>query len=585
LGWDDYINLQVKSIIGNIIFLAALFLIIARFLTVWAGTPFPIDLVTSDSMHPSLMEGDIVSWTPTNIDDIEIGDVIVFRSYVSWPDEKIVVHRVSDIIDSRKGEKLLETKGDNNDWTDQKGPHIPEPYIREDHVVGKVLSIGQQPLKIPFVGYLGLWINQGLGSLSQPSTSKGSLSYVGIFAPLTVSVIFLVILLFILPEKARSIKEKIRLNVFGRKPLNIKRTLISFLVIYIIFLTVIHSFAYDSATASVGIGMKSSKEGIDFGTIKQGTESFTKDIPLINPSTMPVKGIVFGKGNVSEIISKKIFELEKGQTKMAKIRAIAKNDTQNGSYVGDIAIYSSPFWLIFPDDFINGILEWNSEASIYILDLLSAIILTSITIFMLISITFSGEKIADFVIDRSWVHPSRIFFKRQTVEKTKKMKIKIKKTISKGVIWLTKLDFSKIKYKENVLSSLKKPLIASAIVSPIIFILEDKILAMVISVLIAASISYMISCKLRYKIVITSIIAIILSIAHLMISSNLIILSQQHTFLELMALSLGAIGVYLLLFSISLLPLTIVAWLITRFIRNLKEQKDPLLSVEGSCDL
>lgn len=114
------------------------------------------------------MEGDIVAWTPTKIDDIKVGDVVVFRSYIHWPDEKIVVHRVSKIDTDSKGNPILETKGDNNDWTDQAGPHIPEPYIREDHLMGKVLSIGQAPLKIPFIGYLGIWINQGLESLSQP---------------------------------------------------------------------------------------------------------------------------------------------------------------------------------------------------------------------------------------------------------------------------------------------------------------------------------------------------------------------------------------------------------------------------------
>jgi len=154
----------------------------ARFLSVWTGIPFPINLITSDSMSPSLMEGDVIAWTPTTIDEIEIGDVVVFKSYVRWPDEKLVVHRVTDIkTDGTTGRPILETKGDANIWVDQKGPHIPEPYIREDNLLGKPISIGQQPLKIPFVGYLGIWINQGLDSLSQSTASKGALGYVGVF--------------------------------------------------------------------------------------------------------------------------------------------------------------------------------------------------------------------------------------------------------------------------------------------------------------------------------------------------------------------------------------------------------------------
>ena len=49
-------------------------------------------------------------------EEIKIGDVVVFKSYIHWPDEKIVVHRVSDVTKSRSGNLLLETKGDKNKW-------------------------------------------------------------------------------------------------------------------------------------------------------------------------------------------------------------------------------------------------------------------------------------------------------------------------------------------------------------------------------------------------------------------------------------------------------------------------------------
>lgn len=102
-----------------------------------------MDLVTSGSMSPTLMEGDIVTWTPANINDIKVGDVVVFRSYVSWPGEKIIVHRVSNITTNSKGEIFLETKGDNNEWPDQSGPNRQdlEPWIEEDHLMGKTISV------------------------------------------------------------------------------------------------------------------------------------------------------------------------------------------------------------------------------------------------------------------------------------------------------------------------------------------------------------------------------------------------------------------------------------------------------------
>ena len=233
------------------------------------------------------MEGDIVAWTPTDIEDIKVGDVIVFKSYVHWPEEKIVVHRVTEILHNNKGEPLLETKGDNNKWTDQAGPHIPEPYIRDENLMGKTVSIGQIPLRIPFVGYLGVWINDGFKMMTQSTSNQEMIGNIGIFAPFTISMIILVILVFIIPEKAKTFKEKIHLNIFGRKPLKLKKTILGFLVAYVVFLMLIHTFAYDRTTASVGVEEKSPDSQLNFGRVGPGSESIPQSMPVINPSTMP----------------------------------------------------------------------------------------------------------------------------------------------------------------------------------------------------------------------------------------------------------------------------------------------------------
>ena len=560
-------------------------LIASRFLSVWAGTPFPIDLVSSDSMSPILMEGDIVAWTPTNIQDINVGDVVVFKSHIRWPDEKIVVHRVTKIIYDRSGNPLLETKGDNNDWTDQAGPHIPEPYVREKNLMGKTVSIGQMPLKIPFIGYLGVWINNGLRSISQPTQNKESLSYVGIFAPFTISLVLLIVLFFILPEKAKTIKEKIHLNIFGRKPLKLKSTIIMFLIAYIIFFTVIHAFAYDSTTASVGIRDRSPDSSLNFGRLSPGGKSSPQAIPVINPSTMPVKGVIFGTGGVSDKLSLGIFDLGAGETKNAFIHAIAPKDAVNGSFQGNVMIYSSPFWLLFSDDFILSLLNWNAQATIFVLDFICAIFLTFITILTVVTLSFASEKIAMISIDRSWQHPAKIYLKKQTTNKFKNFKIKLKRSIQKWFLWIINIEFIEEKLKGKYFNYIKKPIIASFFTIPIIFFFEDKILALFISIVVTGLIAYLISCKMRYKLIITTIITMSLALIHMGIQSNLIILSKQLSTLELFALSSGAVGVYLLLFSLLLVPFAILSWFIARLFRNLKERKDPLLSLEGSCDL
>jgi signal peptidase I len=577
----------LKIVIGNIIFFSALLLILARFLSVWAGTPFPIDLVTSDSMRPTLFEGDVVAWTPVKMEDIKVGDVIVFKSSLHWPDEKIVVHRVTKILKDDKGATILETKGDNNKRPDQEGGQI-EPYIREDHLMGRTISVAQQPLKIPFVGYLGIWINQGLTSISQPTSTKESASFIGIFAPLTISAVVLVALIFVLPERAKTPKEKIHLNIFGNKPLNLKRTIIMFLVAYVVFLTVIHAFANDSMVASVGIDKGSPGQGLDFGRIQAGEESDPKSIPLINPGIMPVKGVVFGKGEIKDYVTKNIFQLNTGEIKDLNVKTVAPNGAQNGSYTGQIMVYSSPLWLMFPDEFIQNLVGWNAEATVFILDLLSAVILTSITLILLVSIAFIGDSLTTWTIDASWQRPSKIIIKRDKVKKIYAIKENIKRALGKNVAWIAREELAEEKDERTEKASflkIIKPLIAALIVVPLLLLLEDSILAMLLAVIVSGLVAYFISCKLRNRIILTVLITMILATTYMVIQSNLTVISKTQDILELMALALGATSIYLLLFSVLIIPLVLISWAIIRFIRNLKERKDPLLALEGSCDL
>ena len=567
------------------IFIAALFLIVARFLSVWAGTPFPIDLVTSDSMNPTLMEGDVVAWTPTRIQDIKVGDVIVYKSHVHWPGDKIVVHRVNDILTSSSGKILLETKGDNNEWTDQKGPHQLEDYIEEDHLMGKVISVGNTPLKIPFIGLFGVWINSGLDLISQPTQSKDSISYTGIFAPLTISAVILVVLIFVLPEKARTIKEKLRYFIIGPRPLNLKNTFASFLIAYIVFFMVIHAFAYDSTSASLGIESGCPDSSTEFGRVVQGKSSFNKSVPVINPSAMAVKGIVFTNEDIRDYVTVDTFELKKGQETKVTLRADVPKGSPNGSFTGNIMVYSSPFWLLFPDGLIKDLLAWNPENTIIVLDLFAGLFLTTFTLLLLLSITFIADRLINLSIDNSWARSSRVILKKRSVEELKRVKNTFKNGLKNSFSWLFSIDFMENKLNEKQFNLFGKPIIASLLIIPIIFLFTDQIFAMILSVFLAGVIAYFISCKLRNKIILTAFIVIFIAFVHMIIQSNIIIFEKNLTFLELMSLSMGAIGVYLLVISLLLVPLSVATWLITRYIRNVKEQKDPLLCIEGNCDL
>ncbi|MEF8879059.1 MAG: signal peptidase I [Candidatus Thermoplasmatota archaeon] len=584
IGWDDTINLQMKTIVGNIIFVAVLLLILTRFLLIWTGGSFPINLVSSDSMEPTLYEGDIVAWTPTKIEDVEEGDVVVFKSHVHWPDEKILVHRVTDIKKDSDGNILLETKGDNNKWTDQAGPHIPEPYIRQDNLMGETLSIGGQPIKLPFVGQIGIWANSGIEKLSQPSNSKGVIPQIGIFTPLIISVAILVALIFLIPEKNKKYREKIRLLIFGHNNINLKKTFIIFLAAYLAFFTVIHCFAYDEVTTSFGVDEKSPESQINFGRIKQGQETFPAELPVVNPSVSSVKGIIYSTGETEQHISKKTFEIDAGQTKTVSLTAKTDGKTEKGSYEGKIKVYSSPFWMMYPDDLIKKISNFNTQNSVLILDLLTSLILTGITTLTLTTISFSETKYKQWMINRIW-HPSKVFISKSKKQKIDSIKKTLKQKTRKTFTWIAQIDLLNDQVEKINSENVLKPILASLVIIPVLMLINIGVEAMLISSLTAGFIAYMISCKTRTKIILSCTFSLTVFAIIMISQTGLAIASFNYDILKILTLSMGAIGVYLLFVGIVMLPLTLTSWLITHVFRNVKERREPLLMLEGKCDL
>jgi len=118
-----------------------------------------VAVIASGSMSPTLEEGDVVAWTPMGIEDVSVGDVVVFKSYMGWSGERLIAHRVTEVVADDSGVLMLGTRGDANEWNDQNKPGLSEPYVRSDHLLGRVVDVGGSPLKVSLVGYMGVWLN------------------------------------------------------------------------------------------------------------------------------------------------------------------------------------------------------------------------------------------------------------------------------------------------------------------------------------------------------------------------------------------------------------------------------------------
>ena len=106
-----------------------------------------VDVVLSGSMEPQVHVGSVVVTRPLNIESVNIGDIITFRSPQNG---KLTTHRVISVTSSPS--LILHTKGDANEDAD--------PFI-----VGSQSVVGKVCFNIAYLGYVIQFIKSRLGLL------------------------------------------------------------------------------------------------------------------------------------------------------------------------------------------------------------------------------------------------------------------------------------------------------------------------------------------------------------------------------------------------------------------------------------
>ncbi|MDP3065541.1 MAG: signal peptidase I [Methanobacteriaceae archaeon] len=115
-----------------------------------------LNVVVSGSMEPVFYRGDVVIIEKSNFLGIQEinptilkpGDIVIYHA--TWFPEP-VIHRIVGTGTDSTGKSYYIIKGDNNPRTDQD-PVYPE------QIQAKVISLGNNPLVIPKIGYITLWI-------------------------------------------------------------------------------------------------------------------------------------------------------------------------------------------------------------------------------------------------------------------------------------------------------------------------------------------------------------------------------------------------------------------------------------------
>ncbi|MBU1941163.1 MAG: signal peptidase I [Candidatus Thermoplasmatota archaeon] len=569
-------TLTQKTLISHLLFTAILLLICTRFLCIATNTPFPIDVVTSDSMTPTLIEGDIIFWTPIPLTDVQPGDIIIYKSHVHWPDSILITHRVNEVIKNTHGTQLI-TQGDANTWPDQSGPHLPEPYITKDNYIGTMLTLGPIPLKIPLLGQLGILLTQAMDVLSQTARNQDLITYLGVFAPLTIALILLFLSLLLLPDKVKTLPEKIKHLIFPEKQIPLKKMILGFFLCFFLLSTCTHLFAYDTFTANLGVNTYPDQNHFSFGQLQPNQTSFPKHIPLINPGIMPIKGCIFGSDDLHPYVNIQTFTIPPATYQQINLTVTTQPTTPPGIYQGAIMIYSSAFWLFIPNSLIGTIATNYPTISLYLLDAISSLIFTVITIILMILITSLLIHKHAHEIQTTLTQPKLPYLYRITVGIQKKLS-HIPHAIQK-IQWITHISLSHPPYPLITIVGL------ITLCSCLIFRFQFHTL--LITPILSTIALYLTKHSTRQTIIQGTTLTLLFTT--ILLCGNTIIpllpIESLNTLLSTTTYLTGITGIYLLFVGCLLLPLSLITWRLIAILQNVKEQTNPLHCLEGHSDL
>jgi signal peptidase len=138
-------NKKVKLVIevlAYVIIVATLVIGTPKALSYFLGTQYPVASITSGSMWPSLKKGDLVFIKKVDKSELEIGDIIVYKN-----ERGFTIHRIIELK-----EDTLRTRGDANNVSDQP--------IEYENIIGRTVSWGEKPFKIPYLGKLTIWASE-----------------------------------------------------------------------------------------------------------------------------------------------------------------------------------------------------------------------------------------------------------------------------------------------------------------------------------------------------------------------------------------------------------------------------------------
>ena len=407
------IRFSLKPLIEGAFLAAAGLLIISHFLGSSGGSQSMFSVVISGSMEPQVQRGDVIIWVPATAEDLEIGDVAIFSSY-KWKDTT-VSHRVVNIT-YKGGVAYLVTKGDNNNYTDQARG---EPTVSSGNLLGKGMTVGDDKrlFKIPYAGWVMLLATDFFTSMTEHIfQGESSTMQVGVLLPMMGSMGIMVVAMVVLNPKKDEKLKMVQL-IFGPENVRIRRVFAYALGMFVVFLVSTAFVAYDEVSVAIGINGNIPREQearMNFDKVEPGLSS-NRTLPINAPALLGVKGIIFQTGDKADWLESNasVFHVPAKGRLEPRVTVMAPENTTSDIYYATIFIYSSPYWILLPDSFIDDTTQWNPHAAVFIFDIISALYMALISVFILALMAYITDTLTRWKVYMSWegvrMHPHLVW--------------------------------------------------------------------------------------------------------------------------------------------------------------------------------
>jgi signal peptidase I len=309
-------------ILWDTVGLTLLLLILAYPVCIFLRVPYPIVIVGSGSMQPTLSVGDVLVIVPFG--DVQVGDIVYIRvgagSYL---------HRVVELVSTPDGGKGVITKGDANRATDQSMQGLS--YSELSDVKGRALSVAGLLVVVPKIGVL---IMQARGVLLDLANSIGG--------PIVLIGFFGFIAAVMLLTDFRGDKG-------SHKPARIPYFLLLFpaLVAGLCYVNLSNSW---SIPVRMTVDPRSGGILVNGGRVLLPGQSYGVMVNVTNQGSFPTLSIVRIDGDLKGFFSQQgtVARLLGGQKKSVCFTATAPQVSEPMTASGSIQVLNVPFGWILP---------------------------------------------------------------------------------------------------------------------------------------------------------------------------------------------------------------------------------------------